>query len=847
MGNKLRKGKSSLHVAAIVLVLGLIGPVFAVDHFWTGAVSTDAADPRNWDNGTGTPSLPSDSDTVRIGCTSAWADYLAVNQPVLTSEWNSRAGGPGAGWWLLMGGGGQNSLTIGEGAYIEWSHNDGTIRDGTTLRVTGQRKGGGPSMVIAPRFRIGNNGNSVPTATGTVIVEKNGYLQLNPAVSRKGSGGWQIYMGSATKALIEIRDNGILELVPNTDGTTIPRFVFASADPAANKVVISGKGQLLLAGDPATIATVAGADTSLQSLIDMGLITTANKDEKLVFSGTKPTVVKLAGQRVSHPKPADGESGVDRYVSLAWDPGTMTDKYDVYFGTDAAKVSEATRVNPSSVLRSQAQTETYYPRDGMLTLEYGQTYYWRVDEADVPPNQEILKGKIWSFTVEPFVIPIPVQSITATASGSSPDQGPEKTIDRSGLDANDCHSTIRTDMWLSDTAQPAWIEYTFDQVYQMRRMLVWNYNGEEILTVLGLKDVTVEYSTDGVAWTRLAGVTTLEQAPGTPDYAPATVAFGDVAAKIVRITAQSNWGNNPLFNKYGLSEVRFLHIPVAARQPSPESGATEVGIDPTLSWRAGREAAEHKVYLSTDQQAVAKGTATAATVPQASYSPSSLVLGTTYFWRVDEVNAAEAVTTWIGPVWNFTTTNYLVLDDMESYTDKEAAGEAIYQTWVDGYGSTTNGSQVGYGGSTNGTFGETTFVHGGKQSMPFKYTNSGNILHSEAVRTFEGVQDWTRSGIGSLTLYFYGQATNPTAVPFYVTLTDQNNKTAKVVYGGAAGENVASLAKTAWTQWSIPLSRFNGITLSKIKSITLGFGPGAGQVFIDDIRLYRAAPPASGL
>ena len=234
MGNGLLRGKSSSHVVAVVLALGVVGSALGVDQFWTGAVSTDAADPRNWNNGTSTPTLPSDNDTVRIGCTPDWKVIDMANQPVLTSEWVSSTGTAGAGWWLIMGASSQNSVTIGDGAYIEWSHNDCTIRNGTTLRVTGQRVGGGPSIVITPRFRIGNNGDIVPTATGTIIVEKNGYLRLDPGVSRKGSGGWQIYMGSATKALIEIRDNGIFELVPRDDGTVIPRFVFASADPAAN-------------------------------------------------------------------------------------------------------------------------------------------------------------------------------------------------------------------------------------------------------------------------------------------------------------------------------------------------------------------------------------------------------------------------------------------------------------------------------------------------------------------------------------------------------------------------------------------------------------------------------------
>ncbi len=841
MCHELRKCRASLRIMMMVLALGMAGPVSALNYFWTGAVGTDAADPNNWSNDGGATmvgTLPSNDDTIRIGCTPDWQLIDLAHQPVLTSEWVSRAGNAYAGWWLIMGSSGQNSLTIGEGAYIEWSHNDCTLRNGTTLCVTGQRKGGGPSIVIAPRFRIGNNGDNVPTATGTIIVEDHGYLRLDPAVSHKGSGGWQIYLGAATKALIEIRDNGILELVRSADGTVIPRFVFASADPAANRIVVSGKGQLLLTGDPAAIAQVAGTDTSLQSLIDTGLITTGNADEKLMISGVNPTVVKLAGQRISGPKPADDESDVDRYAVLRWDPGTMTDKYDVYFGTDAAQVSEATRANPLDCLKSQGQVETYYPLDGMLTLEYGRACYWRVDEADIPPDQAILKGRIWSFVVEPFVIPISAQSITATASGQAPDQGPEKTIDRSGLDANDLHSAVLADMWLSDAGKPAWIEYTFDKTYDVRAMLVWNYNGEEILTALGLQDVTIGYASDGVDWIPLENVPVFAQAPGTAGYAHnTTVAFGDIPVRKVRITAGSNWGNNPVFNQYGLSEVKFLQIPVAARQPSPPSGALEVTPDVTLRWRAGRQAAEHRVYLSTDQQAVTDGTTPFVRVNQPSYSPSSLVLGATCFWRVDEVNQAETPAIWPGDVWSFAMADYLVVDDFESYGD--ASPKQVFQTWRDGMGFLPDEFfPTGYPGNGTGSYAgydpavghvmEYTIIHGGRQSMPLAYDGP-----SETTRTFDPAQDWTRGGIRTLVLFFCGASAN---VPGELYVKINNTK---VLYHGSTSD----LASSEWKQWNIDLPSAAG--LGSVKTLTIGVATGQGILYTDDIRLYHSAPPAS--
>ena len=143
-------------------------------------------------------------------------------------------------------------------------------------------------------------------------------------------------------------------------------------------------------------------------------------------------------------------------------------------------------------------------------------------------------------------------------------------------------------------------------------------------------------------------------------------------AKYVRLTANSNWGG--ILAQYGLSEVRFFSIPVFAREPGPASGATDVDVDLTLAWRAGREADKHDVYLSTDEQAVIDGTAPVVTVADASYS-TSLDVDSTYYWRVDEVNDAETTTTWQGEIWSLSTPEYLTVDDFESYNETPAGEE----------------------------------------------------------------------------------------------------------------------------------------------------------------------------
>jgi hypothetical protein len=534
----------------------------------------------------------------------------------------------------------------------------------------------------------------------------------------------------------------------------------------------------------------------------------------------------------TNPAPVDVATDALRDTTFSWTPGEFAGTHDVYLGTNFSDVNSADRSNPHGVLAFKGQdANTFNPG----RLQFGQTYYWRVDEVNAPPSTAIFKGSVWSFTVEPLAYKI--GNITATASSSAVGNGPENTINGSGLDANDLHSTVTTAMWLTvlNPPQPVWIKYEFDKVYELYQMWVWNHNSEfEAMLGLGLKDVTIQYSVNGTDWKDLKSLR-LAQAPGTDGYAHnTTVDCGRVGAKYVRINAASNWGGV----QYGLSEVRFLYIPVQARSPQPASGSQNVGVNTVLSWMPGREAASHQVYLSTNQQAVTAGTALAGTVTDHSFIPS-LDVAQTYYWKVNEVNQAEATKTWEGDVWSFTTSSFIVVDDMESYNDTT---NQMFNVWVDGYGTTTNGAVVGLTTSANGTFGSTTIFHGGRQSMPLAYNNAGSITNSEATRTFDSIQDWTKSGVKTLTMYFYGQAGNKTTVPFWVRLTDQSGKTAKVTFGAAAGEDVLVLADPAWTAWNIPLSSFTGIAMSKIKSMTIGLGngTGTGTLYIDDIRLYPA-------
>jgi hypothetical protein len=556
-------------------------------------------------------------------------------------------------------------------------------------------------------------------------------------------------------------------------------------------------------------------------------------------SGIEPS--GLSQVKAADPDPADGAADVPRDVALSWTPGEYANTHDVYFGNSFEDVNAATNLDPmgsNQVLRARQDADSYAV-DGRLG--FGQTYYWRIDEVNAPPNATIVKGDVWSFTAEPEGVPLTSDLITATASSVDSNQSdPNATVNRAGLDEKNLHNDEKNAMWLCSADDPVpWIQYDFDKAYKLHEMKVWNHNSDDELTLgYGIQQARIEISVDGETWTELDSLQTFNRAPGAMDYAAnTTVSLGGVIAQSVRITALSNWSPWPEFiTQKGLSEVQFSYIPVWARKPDPDSGATDMDVDVTLGWRAGREAARHDVYLGTD----ATDLPLIDTVQQNSYDPDALdlQLGQTYFWKINEVNEAETPSSWESDTWSFSTPAYLIVDDFEGYDDDFEGFNRIFQVWIDGFGYTepAPGNAGNGSGSLVGTdmapWVELNTVHGGNQAMPLGYDNSVSPFFSETERTFTPAQDWTAHGVRTLSWWCAGDGAN---VPgqLYVKVNG-----VQVNYDGDAG----NLTLAGWQIWNIDLTAIN-TNLSNVTSLTIGIqGPGAiGTLLFDDIRLYAFA------
>jgi len=200
--------------------------------------------------------------------------------------------------------------------------------------------------------------------------------------------------------------------------------------------------------------------------------------------------------------------------------------------------------------------------------------------------------------------------------------------------------------------------------------------------------------------------------------------------------------------------------PSLARAVNPTPGATVPLHEATpFGWMPGETAVQHDVYLGTEEADVNDADITDTTGiyrgrlnVQLYAPPEGLELGGNYYWRIDEVEV-DGTTIHKGSVWSFTVIDYLPVDDFEDYTDDDAAGQAIWQTWIDGFGVAENGGQAGY---LVPPYAERTIVNSGSQSMPFIYSNVSPALYSEAVMTLSAQRDWTEQDVKALSLWFRG-------------------------------------------------------------------------------------------
>jgi len=146
-----------------------------------------------------------------------------------------------------------------------------------------------------------------------------------------------------------------------------------------------------------------------------------------------------------------------------------------------------------------------------------------------------------------------------------------------------------------------------------------------------------------------------------------------------------------------LSDVVAGGVNPLARRPNPKDGDLLAQTWATLTWSAGPFAVSHDVYLGTNVADVNNGTGgtfvgnqttTMLVVGFPGYPiPDGLVPGTTYYWRVDEVNTAEPNSPWKGNIWSFSIQPYTAYNPNPANGTEFVGPDNVTLTWTPGFGA----------------------------------------------------------------------------------------------------------------------------------------------------------------
>ena len=280
---------------------------------------------------------------------------------------------------------------------------------------------------------------------------------------------------------------------------------------------------------------------------------------------------------------------------------------------------------------------------------------------------------------------------------------------------------------------------------------------------------------------------------------------------------------------------------------NPANGATEVAPPVLLEWGPDGYAASCDIYFGTSFAEVNDATTNSGefirnqAVSDANYNMGMLDLSKTYYWRIDEVSGGGTAIK--GDVWRFTTGDYFVLEDFESYANPTE----LYAVWDDYW--------VNYSGSEIFLVTDANFVldEEGK-SLLYQYDSAykdgptcvGSVADADIADMLVG-SDWTISGIRSILIHFMGTADNSATVndQMWLELEDTSSNSGIALYDG----DMNNLAVEEWQEWNIDLAIYDacGVDLTNVDKIHLGFGGpavgdckagGTGQVYFDEIELH---------
>jgi hypothetical protein len=488
------------------------------------------------------------------------------------------------------------------------------------------------------------------------------------------------------------------------------------------------------------------------------------------------------------PSPANNSTpDIYKAALLNFSPGVKAAQHDVYFGTDKGAVEDADASDTSGIYRGSQTGTSYTPPEG---VEWGGgPYYWRIDEENT--DGTISKGNVWSFTVADFLLVDDFEEYNAS----------DNQIWYSWQDGLG-YGTPGTDPYFAGNGTGSAVGDENTVSYT-----------EETIIHGGLQSMPLFYDNNKQGYAKYSETELTLTAPR--DWTQQDVA------------ELSLW-----FRGYPAVSGSFVEAPVGTYT------MTAMGTD---IWYSADEFHFAFKMLTGAGSIVAKVQSVDNTDP---WAKAGVMIRET----LDPGSKFAAVYITPGNGCRFQARINTATDAISDTTVATTAQTAITAPyWVK--------LERDIGGNFRGSYSSNGSTWTPMSWNPQYITMSSNVYVGLAVTShnaaltckavFSNVTttgtvngQWTNQDIGIL---------SNDAEPLYVALSNSTG-TPAVVYN----DNPDAATIDTWTEWVIPLSAFadQGINLANVDRIAIGLGTrgnttvpgGSGKIFIDDIRLYRAAP-----
>jgi hypothetical protein len=499
---------------------------------------------------------------------------------------------------------------------------------------------------------------------------------------------------------------------------------------------------------------------------------------------------------------------VDIDADLSWTAGSGSTSSDVYFGT----------TSPGTFQGNQTAT-TFEPG----TMANDTTYYWRIDETNAGGTTT---GVVWNFTTEAAAGPVTKEFGDATNTDYPGTI--EDTWCRANFDNNYSTTTrLNTYTWPADTVSNTiiikWDLSAIPTSATVTEATLYLYQtgtgGDSSYDVPVHKIVNVNPVISACTWNTYDGTNSwtggtdggqgdtaaAEDTPSlnstnneyktwivtnmvadwvsTPSGNYGMLVNSDDVASVDswRYFASTEDSNTPYRPKLIVTYTTGATPPGQASNPSPTDSATDVSIDADLSWTAGTDSTSSDVYFGTTSPGTFQGNQTATT-----FEPGTMANDTTYYWRIDEINAAGTTT---GTVWSFTT------------VAAPAGDVEIIGSWVSGTSHTAESGTnrllvfTAHAEDNNADMNITSVTYGGQTMTKVIEDNEGT-----GYRAYAGLFILDEAGINAASgsSFIVTWAETPNRTPAFTSVFMQNvNQTSPVGASASNGGTTATLSTSA--------------------------------------------------